>query len=1079
MFLKLSNQPKPIQTMSKIYLFLLFMISSGSLMQAGTARTIESTGEEKPGIETTRIPSIAVSGTVLETNGQPMPGVNVIERGTTNGTVTDSDGKFSLNVTDENSVLVFSFIGYVSQEIPVNGRTVLNISMETDIATLGEVVIVGYGEQKRESLTGAISTISNKDIQTTTHNSLAQKIQGKVAGLNIRQNSGQPGDFNNSINIRGFGDPIYVIDGIRREGGNEFQRLNPNDIESITILKDASAAIYGLGAANGVILVTTKKGSGKPTFNYSMVFGAMTPTDMPEMASAAQYVQMYNDAQLFRPGGVPYLPREEIQKYIDGAPGYEGTDWYDLTMKKYSTQVQHNISASGGTDATKYFISMGYVNEGGLLKSEDMGYKRYNLRLNLTTKLAQNLEGQILLAGRMDKRWEPGENFFNIFKGTRVTLPIEKPYANNNPAYYAPVLSTQNPLALSERDLTGYNEGTTRNFQSSFTLTYTVPFVKGLSVKGVASYDANNYQGKGLYKPYKLYIYDEDEEDPYVPVPQRAGTGNIGNYNSNNNAMTLQGYIMYERKFLQHHNVAATLVVEQNQWNDRWSNLTRYYSGFYTKDQIRFADRQRMENDGLENQSASLSYIGRFNYDFKGKYLAEFAFREMGHYAYAPSNRWGFFPVGSVGWRISEEKFKKDLAFLDFISNLKLRASYGTTGQPWGGAFQFVPGYVIGSGGSYEFTEGSLTTGVSAPLIVNEKLSWVTATQIDIGFDVGLFDDKLTLEADYYSRKLKGIPARRNVSLPNTFGSELPEENLNSQMTKGIEFTLSYKNNFRDITYSISGNFNYARTKDLYVERGGFLNSWDKYRSGSADRWNDIEWGYTYAGQFQSEEELLYAPMQNGDQGNIRKELPGDFRYKDLNNDGVIDGQDEAPIFFDGTPKMHFGINMNAAWKGFDLNILLQGSAKYTLYFSEVYAELFAFRGNTPAYFYDRWRKADPYDPDSEWVKGKWPASRTVETVGRMYAESSVWRKDASYLRIKSVEVGYTLNDDRLQKVGIQRLRVYVSGFNLYTFADPFVKPFDPEKLEGNGDPRSPGFNRAGFTYPVMKTYNFGVNVSF
>ncbi len=390
-----------------------------------------------------------------------------------------------------------------------------------------------------------------------------------------------------------------------------------------------------------------------------------------------------------------------------------------------------------------------------------------------------------------------------------------------------------------------------------------------------------------------------------------------------------------------------------------------------------------------------------------------------------------------------------------------------------------MPGYVIGSGGSYEFNEGTLTTGVSAPPIVNEELSWVTATTIDVGFDLGVFDDKLFLEADAYSRQLEGIPARRNVSLPNTFGSELPEENLNSQITKGIEFSLTYRNSYRDFTYSVSANFNYGRTKEQYVERGAFVNSMDRYRNGTGYRWNDIEWAYTYMGQFQTQDELRYAPMQNGDQGNIRKELPGDFRYKDLNNDGVIDGQDESPIFYDGTPKMHYGINMNAGWKGFDLNILLQGSAKYTLYFSEVYAEVFAFRGNTPAYFFDRWHKSDPYDPDSEWVKGKWPASRTVETVGRMYAESSVWRKDASYLRIKSIELGYTFNQEPLRKVGINTLRVFASGFNLYTFADPFVKPFDPEKLEGTGNPKDAGFNRAGFTYPVIKSYNFGVNVNF
>lgn len=1012
-----------------------------------------------------------VSGVVTDDTGSPIPGVNVLIKGTILGTVTGLDGNYVLNVPvdQQEPVLVFSFVGFQTQEVPLNNRVVVDVQLGLDMTSLDEVVVVGYGTQKKASLTAAVANISNEEIQTTTHNSLAQKLQGKVAGLQIRQNSGQPGNFDNAISIRGFGEPIYVIDGIRREGGGEFQRLNAQDIESISILKDASAAIYGLGAANGVILVTTKKGrSEKPTFNYSMVAGAVAPTDMPEMASAAQYVQMYNDAQIFKVGGQPYYTEEEIQNYINGAPGYEGTNWYDLTMKDYSTQIQHNLSASGGTDRTNYFMSFGYVNEGGLLRSEDMGYERYNLRTNLTTKLTKNLEGQLLLAGRFDEKWEPGENFFNIFKGTRTTLPIEDAFANDNPMYPTTVLSTQNPVALAQSDLTGYNRGTTRNFQSSFALTYTVPFMEGLSFKGVLAYDANNFQNKGLSKPYNLYTYDEDE-DRYLKVPQRAGTANITNYNSNNNQVTLQGYVTYKNTFFSKHNVEANFIVEQQKWNDRWSSLTRYYSDFYTKDQIRFADPQNMQNDGLENQTASLSYIGKVNYDFKGKYLVEFAFRHMGSYAYAPINRWGFFPVASAGWRISEEDFMQNVSF---ISNLKIRGSYGHVGQPWGGAYQYVSGYLIGSGGSYEFAQDELTVGVSAPLPVNENLTWVTSKQMDIGLVLGVFENKLTLEADVYQRFLEGIPARRDVSLPNTFGSLLPEENLNSNVTRGWEMTLTHKNAINNLVYSVSGNLNYARTMNLHVERGAFTNSWDRYRNGAEDRWNDVLWGLTYDGQFQSEEELLNAPMQNGDQGNIVRELPGDFRYQDINNDGVIDGQDEAPIFFNGTPKIHYGLNMNASWRGFDLNVLFQGSGKYTLRFTEVYAEMFAFRGNTPAYFNDRWRKEDPFNPESEWIPGEWPAARTVESVGRMYAESSVWRRDASYLRLKSVELGYTFKFDVLGRIGIDNLRVYASAFNLYTFTDPFVRPFDPEKLEGVG-------NSAGFTYPVTKTYNFGVNVSF
>lgn len=1013
-----------------------------------------------------------IKGTVTDAEGTSLPGVSVIVNssdGREFATVTNANGEYQVNRSAASETLVFEYLGMKTVTESIDGRHTIHVTMTIDESTLEEVVVVGYSTQKKESLTGAISNINAEKIQTTTHSSLAQKLQGKVAGLQIRQNSGQPGDFDNSISIRGFGNPLYVIDGIAREGGNEFQRLNAEDIESISVLKDASAAIYGLRAANGVILVTTKKGGkGKTSFNYNGVVGMMRPTDVPRMASASEYAQMWNDANIFKSNGTPFYTKEELQKYIDGAPGYEGTNWYDITMKPAAVQSQHSLSASGGSEKVSYYVSFGYLNEGGLLKTDDMGYKKYNFRSNLTASLTNNLKAEILLAGRYDNKYQPGENFFNIFKGTRTTLPTESPYANDNPLYPATVLSTQNPVALSNRDLTGYLEDYTRNFQSSVQLTYTVPFVEGLSLKGMAAYDANNYQNKALSKGYNLYTFSES--NGYISHPQRAGSSSISNHNSNNNSLTLQGHILYNTTLNERHHIDAVFVVEQQQWEDRWSNIRRLYGGFYTKDQIRFAETQNQESDGLENNTASLSFIGRLNYDYAGKYLVEFAFRENGSYAYSPGQRWGFFPVVSAGWRISEEDFIRNSA-LNFITNLKIRGSYGLVGHDLGRPFQYVPGFTIGSGGSYEFVNGSLTTGVSAPPIVNAYLSWMTAKQTNIGLDLGLWGGKLTFEGDIFERYLEGIPAARNVSVPNTFGGTLPEENLNSNKTRGFEFTISHNNRIREFQYGVSGNFSYARTMNVHVERGAFVNSWDKWRNGASDRWNDVLWGYTYDGQFQSEEELLNAPMQNGDLGNIRRELPGDFKYKDLNNDGVIDGQDESPLFYGGTPKIHFGLSLNAAWKGFDLNMLFQGSSQYTLRFNEVYAEVFAFRGNTPAYFFDRWHKADPYEANSEWIPGKWPASRSIEDVGRMYAESSVWRRDASYMRLKSLEIGYTFNPTWYSAAGIQRIRIYASGFNLFTFADPFVKPFDPEKLEG-------AYN-AGFTYPLTKTYNFGINVSF
>jgi len=1015
-----------------------------------------------------------ITGKVVDGDNLPLPGALVMLENSTIGAVTDFDGVYSIDVAGTGSqALTFTFAGFLPKSVAITNQTTINVTLAVDIAALDEVVVVGYGTQKKESLTAAVAVIDSEEIQTTTNVSIAQKLAGKIAGVQIRQQSGQPGSFDNDINIRGFGAPIYVIDGIRRGGSSDFQQLNADDIESVSILKDAAAAIYGLGAANGVVLVTTKKGKqSKPSFNYSSVFSYVRPTDVPKMASAAQYTQMWNDTQLFIPGGsgTPYYSAEEIELWKSGAPGYEGTDWGELVLRKQSSSVQHNFSATGGTDKTNYFMSFGYVNEDGLLKSDDMGYRRYNLRSNITTQLAKNLKASVLISGRWDKNWQPGANFFNVFKGTRVSLPTENAYANNNQNYLAPVSSGLNPVAFMERDITGYSESKTRRFTSTFSLEYDAPFLDGLSFKAVAAYDADNFQSKSLTPTYDLYTYD-DVNDTYDAMKQNDGTANIRNGNSNSDALTFQGFVNYDKTINDVHEIGATAVIEKNSWAQRRSDIQRYYAEFYTKDQLRFADVLGQESDGIEDESADFSYVGRFNYAYKGKYLLEVAGRYMGSFRYSPKNRYGFYPTASIGWRVSEEGFIKNN--ISWISNLKFRGSYGIAGMPEGGPFQYVQGYSLGSGDSYEFVEGELTEGISTPPPPNGNLSWMEATTKNIGVDIGLMQNRLNMTAEVYERLLDGIPARRSLALPNTYGGELPQENLNSEITQGMEFSISYRNMIgRDFKYDISGNFSYARTKRKYVEGEAFTNSNSRWRNQQSNRWNDVAWGYNNIGQFQSVDELRNAPLQNGDQSNVQRELPGDFQYEDWNNDGIVDGQDEQPLFYSGRPKMYYGFTLNLEYKGFYANMLLQGAANYTVRFREVYAEMFAFRGNTPAYFYDRWHKADPYDINSEWIPGKWPANRTIGDVGGLYKESSVWRRDASYLRMKTLEFGYNLKSDYLQKtLGISNLRVYVSGFNLYTWADEFVKPFDPEKIEGAYS--------AGFTYPVTKTYNFGVNINF
>ncbi|MFD1139860.1 SusC/RagA family TonB-linked outer membrane protein [Larkinella insperata] len=1042
----LSNQQsvkKPGRTLVQLWTVfcLLFAISGLSHAQSGGGEVV-------------------VTGEVRDEKNENIPGASIVLQGTLKGTTTNAEGKFSLSVPRTGAVLVVSFLGYKRQEINVGNRTSLVIKMEQSADELKEIVVVGYGTQRKQTLTGAISNIVTEQIKTTTHTSLAQSLQGKIAGVQIRQNSGEPGSFSTNINIRGFGEPLYVVDGVARDGGYEFQKINPDDIESISVLKDASAAIFGIRAGNGVVIVTTKKGRrGKPQFSYNAVYGRQSPTDIPRMTSALEWAEMRNDAAKNLGENPVYTPGD-LEKFRTGAPGYQSTDWYKEVMNRSAGQQQHFISASGGEGAATYFASFGYQQENGLLKSRDMGYQKYTFRTNIGIDLSKNLRADLILSGLLDERNQPGDNFFNIFKGTRIALATERPYANDNPNYPSLLSGGYNPVALANGDLTGYTEDVNKFFQSTVSLTYTVPFVPGLRIKGLVAYDSNNYRNKSLSKSYNLYTYD-DATDKYTPHQQR-NPSRIGNNFSDNNRVTFQGQLFYNTVIAKKHNVGATLVYEQQESKNRWAGLGREYA-FYTNDQIDQAGLNNQTTSGSESEYASQSLVGRLNYDYKEKYLLEVAARYDGSYRYHPDLRWGLFPVVSGGWRISEEDFMKNVPL---ITTLKLRGSYGLVGADAGAPFQYVPGFSLTGGGGYEFTNGNYTTGAASPAIVNEKLTWFKSNIKDIGVDVGLWNNRIDLTFDVYQRDRKGLLARRNVSLPNTFGGTLPEENLNSDRVRGIEFSAGYNGQVRDFQYGISGNFNFARTMNRFVERGDFLNSMDRWRTGAANRWNDVVWAYQLEGQFQNQDEVIYAPIQNGDLGNTR-ELPGDFRYKDVDGNGMIDGNDAMPLFFGGDPKLYYGVALTASWKGFDLAALFQGSGKYSVRFREVYAEVFAFRGNTPAYFHDRWHLGE----DGQWIPGTWPASRFNYNVGAMYAESSAWRKDASYMRFKSLQLGYTVKSDWFKKIGLQDVRLYANAHNIFTWADPFVKPFDPEKIEG--------LFGAGLTYPVTRSYNFGINVKF
>lgn len=1003
-------------------------------------------------------PSKQVSGVVRDTNGEPIIGASVSVKDTSHGTVTDLEGKFSLDA-QENELLSISYMGYGKKEFRVK-KTFYDITLEEDVNLVDEVIVVGYGTQKRGNLTGSIASLKTKEINNTVSSSLAQTLQGKLPGLQIRQQNGEPGTFSSMINIRGYGEPLYVIDGIVRDGSVEFQQLNPNDIESISVLKDASAAVYGLNASNGVIVVTTKKGeSHRPMFKYAGNVGWQKVTDRPIMANAAQYLEMYDDAIFFR-DGLHSISQEELNKWRAGGAGYESTDWYNETMKEASMRHNHNLSIEGGSKIMRYFLSFSYYDEDGIFKSGDMGYNRYTFRSNVSAKLNQYLTADVMVSGRYGMRDFPGgDGFIWMYKGTIISHPNERPYINDNPDYPANIYNQENPVVMSQKKHAGYTEDKNKSLQSAVTLTYDIPFVKGLQAKGTLAYDSYSVFNKNLWKSYRIYTSDLKSQLRNQP--------RIANNVEDADRIVLQAQLSFDRTFLNKHHVSALAAYEQKKYEKKHSYLKREYD-FYTTDVINYASGLQT-NSGTELEEATMSYIGKFNYDYLGKYLFEYACRYDGSYRYAPGKKWAFSPSVSAGWRISEEKFIKDN--FSFIDNLKIRGSYGVIGENVGDPFQHVMGFTPNSNIGYEFEDGKYTSVLTAPGVVNRNFTWVRSEMYDLGFELSVLKNRLNVELDFYKKYKSGKLKQREGNLPNTFGGSMPIENVESERTQGFDFIISHKNQIRDFSYHASFNLNIARTMHRKVDKPAARSSYDRWKNGYTNRWNDLVWGYNNIGQFQDYEEIRHGAIHGDNKGNTQL-LPGDYIFEDYNGDGIINSYDTKPIFRNKTPKLFYGFTLNGQWKHMDLSMVFQGAGMYNIRFNEVFSQMFFNNGNLPAYFYDRWHLEDSYDPNNEtWIAGRWPANRFVGEMGSSYRDNQAWNMKASYLRLKSLELGYTLPKAFTKKYSIDNLRVYFNAYNLLTFANSFLKQFDPEKTEGDYG--------AGYNYPLTKSFNIGLNVSF
>ena len=657
---------------------------------------------------------IAVSGKITDAStGEAMAGVNIVIEGTTTGTSSGADGSYSLASVDRNATLVFTFIGYETQSVQVSGRTVVNVSLAPETTGLEEVVVIGYGTAKKETLTGAVANIQSEELAATKSTTMASAIQGKVVGVQIRQQTGEPGVFNSRISIRGFGEPLLVIDGVVRDGMSDFERLNPEDIESISVLKDAAASIYGMGAANGVFIVTTKKGvAGNTVFSISNVYTTKQPTVLVHQGLADAYTlkKMNNEMSRNSDLSLP-ISESELEKWRIGTePGYTDYDWFNNMMRKWITSDEMNFSASGGNENIKFFSSFGFMNDRGYFKINELNqYRKYTFRTNIDANLAKGLTARVSFYARYENQLQPARGVFWVFKRIMMNDRGYGAYtlANNGHLSRVPAENT-NPIAELSKDIGGYNQNLNFQYQSTININYDAPFLKGLSLGVLAAYDGNLGDRRQLNLPFQLYDYKTDEP---VGSPGKATFQNTITHMIRKN---VQSRIAYRTVIGQAHNISATLVNEVRKVD--YNNLTgrRQYDDLYTTDIINQGSLTNANTTGYRNEEAYVSFLGRFNYDYKSKYLLEFSFREDGSYRYSPDQRWGFFPAVSAGWRIGQEPFIKNN--IPMISDLKLRGSWGQSGYDAGNAFEYVEGYEFTSvSGGYVFNDGVLTLGMVPP----------------------------------------------------------------------------------------------------------------------------------------------------------------------------------------------------------------------------------------------------------------------------------------------------------------------------------------------------------------------------
>jgi TonB-linked SusC/RagA family outer membrane protein len=1009
---------------------------------------------------------ITVRGTVVNNLGEGLPGVSILLKGTQLGTATDVNGKFQLDVPDQYARLVFSYVGYVSQEIIVGSLTVLDVKLVEDDKALEEVVVVGYGTQKKTSVTGAITTMKSDDVKNNPVPNLSSALAGRLSGVYVNQASGAPG-YAPAIRIRSVNtwkdtgtDPLYVIDGVITDK-RMFDALDYSEVDNVTVLKDAaSGAIYGARAANGVVLITTKKGaSGKFQLNYNYSYSFDNPSKIPDYVGAKDMVRLNNYARTNR-GIAPMYDEEEVAYFNDHDPAKA---WYTLAYKNPVLQ-RHSLSASGGTDAVKYFIGGSYFDQTAFIKNAD--FKKYNFRSNIDVNITKNLTGVFNVSYNQGtkKRFAMQEDlsgddgfdinpaFGNLWGRLLYYLPNVPPKTSDgkfiNPGWIG------NPLAFVEEG--GSNTRIERNIQMILGLTYKLPFLQGLSVSGKFSpnYEATTMKlhelKTTLYdvvrKGTSGFIYtDEVIGSIKSAYPNKERLAKIQEATSN---YQLNFSANYARQFGKH-NVDAVVIYEQSEGKYDYFYGVREGFPLVQNDQFWATSSSRTDSyvNGKEREFGRASYIGRVLYSYDDKYFINATARRDGSMLFGPDYRWGVFPSVSGGWVLSKENFF-NIKKIDF---LKLRGSYGLAGNDAVGGWKWAESYSVN--GDYLFGNAAQPR-VRYNGIVNEKLTWEKTSELNLGLDAQFLGGFL-FSAEYFKRHNYDILDSRIASLPVSFGGSMPPENYGIVNAQGYEFELGYNGNAGDVSYGIKGNFSYAANKVKLRDVAQNVQDVDDPNGRPTDYIKML----VATDIIRTNEQLAALPAGYTIYG--RPATLGAINFQDVNGqngtpDGKIDDYDRQVL--KGKHSLNpytFGLNLRASWKGIGVDVFVQGVTGGSKLYDDGYGRRFFDGARPPSFWLDSW------SPEN--VNAKYPQPVTWDYTND-HRESTFWLKNGSFLRFQNVNLNYMVPKKICRKIAMSGINLFVSGANLFTLSK--YKYHDPSVAGMNA-------------YPTMKTFTMGANITF